>query len=70
MPASPRPRRCGPRPTYALADLAVGAKLLLPDELPVGTDERYLRLKYTVAGTAPTLGKITAGVTAGNQTNP
>ena len=57
-------------PAYALADLAVGAKLLLPDELPVGTDERYLRLKYTVAGTAPTLGKITAGVTAGNQTNP
>ncbi|MDB5706791.1 MAG: hypothetical protein JWN66_3907 [Sphingomonas bacterium] len=57
-------------PAYALADLATGAKLLLPDELPVGTDERYLRLKYTVAGTAPTLGKITAGVTAGNQTNP
>ena len=57
-------------PAYALADLATGAKLLLPDDLPVGTDERYLRLKYTVAGTAPTLGKITAGVTAGNQTNP
>jgi hypothetical protein len=57
-------------PAYALADLAVGAKLLLPDALPIGTDERYLRLKYTVAGTAPTLGKITAGVTAGNQTNP
>lgn len=57
-------------PAYALADLAVGAKLLLPDDLPVGTDERYVRLKYTVAGTAPTLGKITAGVTAGNQTNP
>lgn len=57
-------------PAYTVADLAAGAKLLLPDELPVGTDERYLRLKYTVAGTAPTLGRITAGVTAGNQTNP
>lgn len=57
-------------PAYALADLATGAKLLLPDELPVGTDERYVRLKYTIAGTAPTTGKITAGVTAGNQTNP
>jgi hypothetical protein len=56
-------------PAYTLAELATGAKLLLPDELPVGTDERYLRLKYTVAGTAPTLGKITAGVTAGNQTS-
>jgi hypothetical protein len=54
---------------YTLAQLQVGAQLLLPDDLPVGTDERYLRLKYTVAGTAPTLGKITAGVTAGNQTN-
>ncbi|CUS46254.1 MAG: hypothetical protein V4610_06680 [Pseudomonadota bacterium] len=64
------PKTVWSSPAYALADLAVGAKLLLPDELPVGTDERYLRLKYTVAGTAPTLGKITAGVTAGNQTNP
>ncbi|WP_034159118.1 Bbp16 family capsid cement protein [Sphingomonas sp. ERG5] len=56
-------------PTYALTDLATGAKLLLPDSIPLGTDERYVRLRYTIAGTAPTLGKITAGVTAGNQTN-
>jgi hypothetical protein len=56
-------------PAYALADLVTGAKLLLPDALPVGTNERYVRLKYTVAGTAPTTGKITAGITAGNQTN-
>ncbi|QNQ08317.1 Bbp16 family capsid cement protein [Sphingomonas alpina] len=56
-------------PAYAVADLAAGAKLLLPDSIPLGTDERYARLKYTVAGAAPTLGKITAGVTAGNQTN-
>ena len=56
-------------PTYVLADLATGARNLLPENVPIGTNERYMRLKYTVAGTAPTLGKITAGVTAGNQTN-
>lgn len=53
---------------YALADLVPGKKYLLPDSLPVGTNERYVRLKYTVVGTAPTLGKITAGVVAGRQT--
>jgi len=37
--------------------------------VPIGTNERYMRLKYTLVGTAPTTGKITAGVTAGNQTN-
>ncbi|MGY4397272.1 hypothetical protein ACVWZA_002466 [Sphingomonas sp. UYAg733] len=56
-------------PAYPIADLATGARLLLPDSIPLSTDERYVRLKYTVAGTAPTLGKITAGVTMGNQTN-
>ena len=56
-------------PAYVLADLATGARSLLPDSIPVGTDEQFMRLKYTVAGTAPTTGKITAGVTMGNQTN-
>ena len=56
-------------PTYALADLAIGARNLLPESVPIGTNERYMRLKYTLVGTAPTTGKITAGVTAGNQTN-
>jgi hypothetical protein len=56
-------------PTYLLAVLTVGGKYLLPDEFPVYTNERYVRLKYTIAGTAPTTGKLTAGVTAGNQTN-
>lgn len=56
-------------PAYALADLQTGARHLLPDELPVGTNERYARLKYTVVGTAPTTGKITAGVAAAIQTN-
>lgn len=56
-------------PAYTLAQLAAGAKYLLPDRLPIGTNERYIRLFYTVVGTAPTLGQITAGVTMGNQTN-
>lgn len=54
-------------PAYALADLAIGARYLLPDAIPVGTDLRYIRLNYTVAGIAPTLGQITAGVVMGGQ---
>ena len=56
-------------PTYTLAQLASGAAHLLPDFIPVGADRRYHRLLYTVAGTAPTLGQITAGIVAGQQTN-
>jgi hypothetical protein len=56
-------------PAYPLADLAIGARALLPDYIPIGTNERYMRLKYTVVGTAPTTGKITSGVSMGNQTN-
>lgn len=35
--------------------------------LIVGVNERYLRLNYTVVGTAPTTGQITGGITMGNQ---
>lgn len=51
-----------------LADLKAG-KVVIPEYIPRGTDERYARLSYTVTGTNPTLGKITAGVTMGNQSN-
>ena len=54
-------------PTYTLAQSASGAKYLLPDALPAGINERYVRMKYTVAGTAPTTGKITVGVAAARQ---
>lgn len=54
--------------TLVLADLVAG-KVVIPEYIPRGTDERYLRLNYTVTGTAPTTGKITAGVTMGNQSN-
>jgi hypothetical protein len=56
-------------PAYTLAQLATGAKYLLPDRLPVGVNERYVRLKYTVVGTAPSTGKVTAGVVMSRQSN-
>jgi hypothetical protein len=50
-----------------LADLKLGYQLPVIT-LPQKT-ERFLRLNYTVTGTNPTLGKVTAGVVAGVQTN-
>lgn len=54
--------------TILLADLAVGKQMFM-QVLPNGVDLRYLGVRYTVTGTPPTLGKITAGITMGNQTN-
>lgn len=51
-----------------LADLVAGKQTFL-QVLPNGADLRYLGVRYTVTGTNPTLGNITAGVTMGNQTN-
>lgn len=50
--------------TKLLADLTVGDVFDFK-VLPTG-NERYIRLNYTVTGTAPTTGKVTAGVTMGN----
>lgn len=50
-----------------LADLGLGAFVNEIYYVPRGTDERYARLNYTVTGTAPTLGKITAAFVAGHQ---
>lgn len=36
--------------------------------VPPGLNLRYMRIFYTVVGTNPTLGKVTAGVVAGVQT--
>ncbi len=52
-----------------LASLVAGYQFEFPCDLPEGTDERYLRLYYDITGTAPTTGKITAGVVAARQTN-
>jgi hypothetical protein len=54
--------------SVVLADLKAGYQLPVIT-LPQGC-ERYLRLNYTVTGaTAPTAGKVTAGIVAGVQTN-
>ena len=51
-----------------LADLVVGYNV--PQMyIPAGITERYTRLNYTVTGTNPTTGQITAGITGGRQTN-
>lgn len=44
----------------ALANLGVGARPLAT-RVPHGA-KRFLRMNYTVAGTAPTVGKVTAGL--------
>ncbi len=54
--------------TILLADLVVG-KQMFNQVIPNGADLRYLGVRYTVTGTNPTLGKITAGISMGNQTN-
>lgn len=54
--------------TILLADLVAG-KVVIPEYVPRGTDERYMRLNYDVTGTAPTTGQITAGVVMGAQSN-
>lgn len=51
--------------TLALADLKAGARIAR-GIVPYGVKKRYVRLWYTVTGTAPTLGSVTAGITRGN----
>jgi len=54
--------------SIVLADLVAG-KRIPPMYLPEGIDERYMAVRYTVTGTNPNAGKITAGISMGNQTN-
>ena len=54
--------------TMLLADLTAGARPL-NRWLPEKTDLQFVRLYYTVVGTAPTAGKIMAGLTYGTNTN-
>lgn len=51
-----------------LAQLVAGYVFNMED-FPRRTNERYMRLQYTVVGTAPTLGQITAGAVMAGQTN-
>lgn len=52
-----------------LAELVAGFQFKFPCCFDEGTDERYVRLYYTVAGSNATAGKITAGPVASRQTN-
>lgn len=54
--------------TLPLASLTAGRTFPII-AIPPGVNERYLRIYYDITGTAPTLGKITAGVTMGDQTS-
>lgn len=63
------PKTVASGPAIPLASLTAGAQISWPARVPVGTDERYFRLKYTVVGTAPTTGKVFASIVAGRQTN-
>ena len=51
-----------------LADLVAGKQTFM-QYVPNGADQQFLGIRYTVTGTDPTLGNITAGITMGNQTN-
>ncbi|GEM70948.1 hypothetical protein SAQ01S_07140 [Sphingomonas aquatilis NBRC 16722] len=55
--------------TYVAADLVPGQKHIQPDWFPVGASKEFVRMFYTVTGTAPTTGRITAGVVMSRQTN-
>lgn len=52
----------------AVADLSAGWKANL-NYVPQGTNERYARLNYTVATGPMTAGKLTAGITGGDDSN-
>jgi len=63
------PKTAARSAVIVLADLTAGKQIDFPDYIPQGANERYLRLYYDITGTAPTTGKITAGVVASRQTN-
>ena len=50
--------------TLLLAELVAG-KRVAPFYLPQGITERYIRLFYDITGTAPSTGKVTAGLVFG-----
>lgn len=54
--------------TLPLASLVAGRTFPII-AIPPGVNERYMRINYTVTGTAPTTGKVTAGIVADVQTN-
>jgi len=55
--------------TYTAAQLVPGVTDLRPEWFPIGANQQFVRLLYTVNGTAPTTGRITAGTVMSRQTN-
>ena len=51
-----------------VASLVAGYQFPFPATIMEGVNGRYVRLKYTVTGSAATAGKITAAVVASRQT--
>jgi len=62
------PTIVGMGPAVPLATLKAGYQFPFPARLMEGVNERYINLRYTVVGTAPTTGKVTAAVVAARQT--
>lgn len=54
--------------TFLLAELVAGFRIPW-SQLPEGINLQYMRLKYTVTGSGPSVGKITAGCVLGVQTS-
>jgi hypothetical protein len=67
-PAMPSPKIVWNSPIVALSDLKPGYQFNI-DYLPKGLDERYAQINYIVATGPMTSGKVTSGVTMGNQTD-
>jgi hypothetical protein len=55
--------------TYALAEINATKQLKFPARIPMGADEQYLGLVFTVTGTAPTQGKVSCGITPARQSS-
>lgn len=53
----------------ALATLVAGYQFKCPYSFARGVNKRYVRLYYDITGTAPSTGKITAGVVSARQSN-
>lgn len=62
------PKTVWTSPSILAADLVAGYVFNI-DYVPRGASERYIRLYYDITGTTPESGKITAGITMGNQSN-
>lgn len=56
-------------PAIPAATLKAGYRPAIPSVLPEQAVGKYFAVRYTVAGSAATAGKITAGIVAGVQTN-